>query len=86
MKVKLNKSLIVFLIAIVALFFFMSSRSNADGDNGKPGGKCGWVDKKVVHCSKSVCTVQPKKDGEEGKCTDDKTKSWRRNIKNKPAK
>ena len=82
MKVKFNKSLIIFIVAILALFFFMSLRSNDDGKSdtpGKLGGDCGWVGNKIVHCKKSFCTKQPKKNGEKGTCTGDKTKSWRKN-------
>jgi len=81
MKVKLNKSLIVFLVAIIALFFFMSSRSNADGaKDGENGGGCGYINKKIVRCKKSFCSVEPKKDGKEGKCGP-KTTWWKKDKK-----
>ena len=80
MKVKLNKSLIVFLIAIVALFFFMSSRSKAEGDKkpmAKVGEACGDIGGKIVKCSKSYCSVEPKIGGAEGTCMAGKKDGWR---------
>ena len=73
MKIKFNKSLVMFIVAIIALFFFMSMRSNDDGkkkaNDGERDGRCGWLDnKKVVNCKKSYCNVEPKKGGKQGTC------------------
>ena len=77
MKIKMDKSLMIFLIAIVALFFFMSSRSKAVGD------KCGKKDGKVVRCKNSVCDKNPStlKDLS-GECVKSGT-GWRKEKKDK---
>jgi hypothetical protein len=80
MKIKFNKSIIIVIVAIIALFFFMSMRSNADGKPSKRGDGCGWIDGEVVRCNEGFCTVEPKMGGGQGTCVD-RAYSWMRNEK-----
>ena len=83
----MDKSLIVFLIAIVALFFFMSMRSNAEGVKPKirysKDGNCGKEFSKrgrpiLVRCPTGLwCTVKPESVTDlSGKCVNDENEGW----------
>ena len=79
MKIKFNKSLIL-IVAVIALLFFMSMRSNADGMTkkyAKRGKDCGWINGEIVNCRKSFCSVEPKENGSKGKCVGKRANSWK---------
>ena len=94
MKIKMDKSLIVFIIAIVALFFFMSSRSKAEGDKAKtervkvdePCGKKPGTTTRVL-CEKSFCSVKPSEaTGLSGTCMAAAKDGWRAKAEKKDKK